>query len=597
MKPRVTARPSEERRRLGGLHEEARADDRADAERDERRRAESVRFSPFSWSAASVRRCERGLRRKRFAIGKRGNTTGARALGRRDARPYRSHMRKLAVAAAALVSAGACDAKPSPSAQTSGAAAPLEAALPAASSAASVSPPDAAAPPRAELWEGKLKVGGGMELRLVLHVQEADGGALEAKLDSPDQGATGLDVATISVAGGTMRFSLPKLKAEYEGKIADGGAEVSGDFVQLGQKLPLTLRKVEHATEVARPQTPKPPFPYREDQVTYENPAGHITLAGTLTVPQGAGPFPGVILITGSGAQDRDETLFSHKPFMVIADYLTRRGVAVLRVDDRGVGGSTGSVEESTTADFAGDVLAGVAFLKTRKEINPARIGLIGHSEGGEIAPLAATQSKDVAFIVLLAGPGLPGADIMLLQSELISKVSGAPEADTKRALRAMKRGLDVVKAEKQAKTEVLEAKLAAVAKEEAQALGPEMDAEKARVLVKKLSTPWFRFFVTYDPRPSLTKVRCPVLALSGSKDLQVPPKENLAELKKAFAAGANTHVTLKELPGLNHLFQTAEKGLPDEYARIEETFAPAALAAMGDWIAEQTRQNAPAIK
>ena len=309
---------------------------------------------------------------------------------------------------------------------------------------------DAAAAEQA--WEGKLSIGAGLSLRIVVHVGKTAEGKLTAKMDSPDQGAKGLKVDTITLDKTTLSFEMKALMGRYEGKLNADGTEAAGTWTQAGNSLPLTLKKTDKATELRRPQTPKAPFPYKAVEVSYPNKTGGVTLAGTLTEPEGPGPFPALILISGSGAQDRDETLFEHKPFLVLADALTRRGVAVLRVDDRGVGGSTGSLSASTSDDFAGDVLAGIAFLKTRSEINPKRVGLMGHSEGGIIAPMVAARSPDVAFIVLLAGTGLPGEEIIYLQGQAILKAMGADEKALKLQLDLQKRLFEVVKTEKDQK-------------------------------------------------------------------------------------------------------------------------------------------------
>ena len=241
-----------------------------------------------------------------------------------------------------------------------------------------------------------------------MHVGKTAEGKLTAKMDSPDQGARGLKVDTIALDKTALSFEMKALLGKYEGKLNAEGTEAAGTWTQAGNSFPLTLKKTDKATELRRPQTPRAPFPYKAVEVSYPNKTGGVTLAGTLTEPEGPGPFPALILISGSGPQDRDETLFEHKPFLVLADTLTRRGIAVLRVDDRGVGGSTGSLSSSTSDDFAGDVLAGIAFLKTRGEINPKRVGLMGHSEGGIIAPMVAARSPDVAFIVLWPAPDCP---------------------------------------------------------------------------------------------------------------------------------------------------------------------------------------------
>ena len=442
-----------------------------------------------------------------------------------------------------------------------------------------------------EVWEGKLKVFAGMELRLVVHATKQADGSYRATFDSPDQGAAGLKVDSFSKEGGTLKFTMKSIKGEFSGKLNEAGDEAAGQWKQGGMTFPLTLKKVAKPTEARRPQTPKPPFPYRQELVTYENKAGGITLAGTLTVPPGEGPFLAVLLISGSGAQDRDETLLGHKPFLVLADDLTRRGVAVLRVDDRGVGGSSGKTIESTSEDFAGDVLAGVAFLKGRREVDPRRIGLIGHSEGGIIAPMVAARSADVAFIVLLAGTGLPGDEILALQRTLILKANGMKDEQVRRLNEGAGRLVAAAKAatDPKAATEMLRtvAKefLAGLPQEERAGLG-DLGALEGQAAL--LASPWFRFFLAYDPRPTLAKVRCPVLALNGEKDLQVPPKENLAAIARTLREAGNDRVTIRELPGLNHLFQACTSGAPSEYARIEETFAPAALRIIGDWILDQ---------
>src|SRR5215468_7170224 len=279
------------------------------------------------------------------------------------------------------------------------------------------------------IWEGALDVGA-MKLRLALKVTKATDGALAAKLDSLDQGAKDLPVDVISLNDGAVHFEMKRLMAVFDGTLNKEGSEIAGQFKQARASHPLSLKRVAKPTTLNRPQEPKPPFPYDEEEVSYENKGDGVKLAGTLTLPRGKASSPSVILITGSGPQNRNEELLGHKPFLVLADYLTRRGVAVLRVDDRGVGGSTGAVSTSTSENFAADALAGIEFLKGHKGIDAKRIGLIGHSEGGLIAPMVASQSNDVAFIVLLAGPGLPGEDILLAQGALILKASGAgPEA------------------------------------------------------------------------------------------------------------------------------------------------------------------------
>ncbi len=342
------------------------------------------------------------------------------------------------------------------------------------------------------------------------------------------------------------------------------------------------------------PQTPKPPFPYDVEDVTYTNAKDGNTIAGTLNTPRGDKPYPVVIMITGSGAQDRDETIFGHKPFAVIADHLARNGIATLRTDDRGVGGSTGNIARSTSFDFAGDVLAGVEFLKSKPDINMSCIGLIGHSEGGLIAPMVAAESDDIAFIILLAGPGLPGIDILGAQLELILLTAGVKKEIVAQQLIAQQelhRGVIDGADDETLKGSAL--KLIRLQ------IGLPVESDKplskyetqttARVLAQ-VKSPWMKAFIEYDPRPTLHKVKCPVLALNGELDLQVPYEANLDAIKTALIKADNADITTQSLPKLNHLFQTAKTGMIGEYATIEETFAPHVLDILSNWI--QQRSN-----
>jgi pimeloyl-ACP methyl ester carboxylesterase len=447
------------------------------------------------------------------------------------------------------------------------------------------------------IWEGPLKVGA-VELRLVFKITKEKDGALKGTMDSIDQGAKDIPITSVTVKDGQVEMVLKNLGAKYEGKLEKDGAELKGEFHQGGLKLPLNLKRTKTATTLKRPQEPKKPFPYREEEVLVANEKADVKLAGTLTLPKGDGPFSAVLLITGSGQQNRDEELMGHKPFAVIADYLTRRGIAVLRVDDRGVGKSTGKVAEATSEDFVGDALACVAYLKRLKEINPKQIGLIGHSEGGMIAPMAAVKSEDVAFIVLLAGPGVSGEEILYGQGQAIlkaAKVPGELLARQKRVQEAMfaivKAEKDLAVAEKKLK-EFFDKEIAALSDEEKKEAAKNQQKGAAEAQIKQVLSPWFRFFLTYDPRPTLRKVKCPVLAINGELDLQVLPKENLAGIEKALKEGGNQDFTVKELPKLNHLFQHAQTGAPGEYGKIEETFAPQALELIGDWIVQRTKKS-----
>ncbi len=440
-----------------------------------------------------------------------------------------------------------------------------------------------------QTWAGRLKVTAGIELRLVLNLFNKKDDGFTATLDSPDQGAKGIKVDEVSLDKETLTFAVKSIAGEFSGKLNADKTEAEGEWTQLGNAMKLTLKKTDKLeAEARRPQEPRGPFPYKAIEVSYPNKSAGISLAGTLTLPKGDGPFPSVILITGSGGQDRDETLLGHKPFLILADYLTRRGVAVLRVDDRGVGGSTGSQAKATSADFATDVEAGVSFLKTRKEIDPKRIGLMGHSEGGLIAPMVAAKIPgDVAFVVLLAGTGVPGDEILEAQSSLILKAMGAKAEDVDKQVAIARKTYQTLRTVLD--DAALDKALAALQTEALDALADpklkELGKAQSEAQMKMIKTPWFRYFLTYDPRPALSKVKCPVLAINGENDLQVPPKQNLPEIAKALKSGGNLDVTTRELPGLNHLFQTSKTGAPSEYASIEETFSPKALEVIGDWI------------
>src|SRR5579863_8414522 len=269
-------------------------------------------------------------------------------------------------------------------------------------------------------WMGSLDTGA-VKLRVVFHIVNTEDG-LVATMDSPDQGMKGMPTTSVSRTGASLKIEAKSIGGAFEGTIAADQSAIDGKWSQGGGTLPLVLKRVKDQAELElkRPQVPTRPYPYREDDVTYDNKVQNVTLAATFTIPQGTGPFPAVVLITGSGPQDRDESLLGHKPFLILSDYLTRHGVAVLRADDRGIGKSTGVFSKATTADFATDTEAGIAYLKTRSEVNQRKIGLIGHSEGGVIAPMVAARNKDVAFIVMMAGTGVPGDQVLVAQGEAI---------------------------------------------------------------------------------------------------------------------------------------------------------------------------------
>ena len=440
-------------------------------------------------------------------------------------------------------------------------------------------------------WNGILKVQG-IQLRLVFHIDKTDIGYI-ATMDSPDQGVNGIPVTTVSFEQANITLIIPSAKIEYDGVLGEDNSIV-GTFRQAGQSFPLNLSKeIVEKEKLVRPQEPIKPYPYYEEEITFRNEKAGIDLAGTLTLPRKDGVYPVVILISGSGPQNRDEELLGHKPFLVLSDHLTRNGIAVLRYDDRGTAASKGDFAKATTVDFSNDAKAAVDYLLKRKEINHKQIGLIGHSEGGIVAPIVAANSKDVAFIVLMAGTGIPGDQLLLLQQELIGRASGVSEEELEKNKLFNQGAFDMVIHStdddqlKKDLTEYIKTGFAEHPEEIPQGMTAE---ENAAMHANQLVSPWMQYFIKYNPALILEKVKCPVLAINGEKDLQVPPKENLGPIAAALKKGGNKKVTIKELPGLNHLFQECTTGSPDEYAVIEQTMSPVAMAEILKWIQEQTK-------
>lgn len=428
-------------------------------------------------------------------------------------------------------------------------------------------------------WKGALSVNG-RELRMQVHIAKDPAGGLAGTLDSLEQNARGLALSGIASDGKSLSFDLPAASGHFVG--IWNGTGWAGQWSQGGVVLPLVLEPGLFAPTPAanRPQTPKPPFPYQSIDVTFDG-GGGSRLAGTLTLPQGAGPFPAVVLISGSGPNDRDETIKDHKPFAVIADALTRQGIAVLRYDKRGVAQSTGSFAAATSADFADDAAAAVAFLRARPDIAGRKIGVIGHSEGGLIAPMVAAKDPKLAFVVLLAGPAITGAEILKLQVRAKAEAAGAPPEEIEKRVELEGRllaALGGAKDEASAKAAV-DKVLAGTP-----GLAPNMAAASRQLA----SSPWFRNFVAYDPAPALRALKVPVLALYGDKDFQVPPSANAEPMKAALKGDRDATVTV--MPGLNHLFQLATTGLDDEYGEIEETISPSALDRLTAWVKAHAR-------
>jgi pimeloyl-ACP methyl ester carboxylesterase len=437
------------------------------------------------------------------------------------------------------------------------------------------------------VWLGTLRIGP-VELRLGLELADVNG-VLTGTLTSIDQGAAKIKVDHATFVDGKLKLSLKSIGGTFDAKLAHDGNALQGEWGQGGQKSPLTLKRVEKLPTTLRPQEPKKPYPYNEEELTFENRAAGIKLAGTLTWPKEGGPHPAVVLISGSGPQDRDEALMGHRPFLILADHLTRHGVAVLRYDDRGVGKSTGDYATAANEEFVADVLAAIAFLKTRKDVDPKRIGLIGHSEGGVIGPVAATRSTDVAFMVMLAGVGVPMDELLVRQGNDLMKLMGAqPDAVERQTalqrklFKALKDAGDMPAAETSVRA-IVDEELAAMKRDGRP--GSDQAARVAEAQIKMMTSPWFRALLRYDPKATLAKVRCPVLAICGEKDVQVAARENLAGIRAALAAGGNKDVEIAELPGLNHLFQRCQTGAVAEYATIEQTMAPEALDRVTAWV------------
>jgi pimeloyl-ACP methyl ester carboxylesterase len=448
-----------------------------------------------------------------------------------------------------------------------------------AASAGAKKPTDAIASAEG-VWQGALE-GNGMRLRLQLHVSHDDQKQLVAALDSPDQGVSGLPAIHVSQKGAGFHFEIPVVSGVYDGTLNAAKSAITGGWTQNSVEQKLDFQRSDQLLELVRPQNPVKPYPYKEEEIAFPNGKAKISLAGTLTLPPGQGPFPAAVLLSGSGPHDRDESLVGHRPFLVLADHLTRKGVVVLRFDKRGIGKSTGDYANATTEDFAGDAEAALAYLKTRKEIDPKKAGLIGHGEGGMIAPLVAAHSSDVAWIVLLAGPGLNGEDTLLLQSELILKTAGVEDDQIAKTREFNKQTYALVRQEKD--TATLQAKLSDLV--ENSGMSASLPPAALQSQVRLMVSPWFRFSLDYDPVPTLQKTMCPVLALNGEKDLQVAPKQNLAKIEKALQDGGNHDFQTTELPGLNHLFQHSPTGSPTEYGGIQETMAPEALNAVSAWV------------
>jgi pimeloyl-ACP methyl ester carboxylesterase len=440
------------------------------------------------------------------------------------------------------------------------------------------------------VWDGAIEIIGktlGISITF-----KTKGGELKATIDIPEQSAFALPLTNVRFDSSKVHCDLPAGPglAVFDGALK--GDSVSGVFKQAGMTGTFHLVRgiakegVEQPVEIV---------PYKKEEVVFHSDT--VKLAGTLTIPSTPGPHPAVVMITGSGPQNRDEELFGFKPFKLIADHFTRNGIAVLRYDDRGVGGSSGSTSQSTTADFAKDVLAAIHFLQSRNDINPKQIGLCGHSEGGIVAPLAASESRDVAFVICIAGTGVDGRKTILAQQEAIMRADTATEDAIRKALNVSQLAFDLALSQKDS-VEVRKALRASVVDEmnamtndQRKAITNEEEFIRIRVeaQITSFQSPWFKFFLTYDPSPALEKVKCPVLALFGGLDLQVLAELNKNAMESALKMGGNKDYTFQVFPKADHLFLTAATGSPSEYSKLKKEFVPGFLETMTKWILKRT--------
>lgn len=407
----------------------------------------------------------------------------------------------------------------------------------------------------------------------------------EATMSSPLQGAWGIpcDSVAVSPDGSSIYLGLSTLGAHYEGKLSDDGSRLSGTFFQ-GMAIGLDMTRGTEADLLPdRPQTPHPPYLYREEEVTMNN--GDVTLAGTLTLPAlpafSKRGYPSVVLITGSGKQNRDEEILGHKPFAVIADYLTRAGIAVLRYDDRGAGASSPATGNETTADNAADAMAALRYLRSRAEVDTSRTGLLGHSEGGTIAFInAADHPDEVKFVVSLAGMAVKGEELIVKQNLDLIALAGQQLSDAQTD--SLRRVFAIVASPADSLTAVAEMIPAM------KALHPEADDAQLDAMIAPMMTPWYRAFMRLDPKEYLVRISCPVLALNGSWDDQVNSEMNLADIAEAVKQ-ADT----QELPGLNHLFQEApSRQSAMNYGAISQTISPEVLSVIAAWITKISKNH-----
>jgi hypothetical protein len=436
------------------------------------------------------------------------------------------------------------------------------------------------------VWDGAIDI---MKRSIGISIGiKMNNGVLNATIDIPEQSAMNLPLINVRFDSSRVHCELqagPGL-AVFDGVLKDDS--IKGVFTQAGGKGDFHLLRGVEKKVVEQPEEV---VPYKQEEVVFYNDT--LKFTGTLTIPSSAGPHPAVVMITGSGPQNRDEELFGFKPFRIIADHFTRKGIAVLRYDDRGVGGSGGSVNQSTTADFATDALAAIHFLQSRGDINPKQIGLCGHSEGGIVGPLAASESRDVAFVICIAGTGVDGSKTILAQQEAIMRADSSSEEAIKRALKVSQLAFDLalskkdsIEVRKELRASVVD-ELNAMTSEQRKAITNDDEYVRVRVeaQISSFRSPWFKYFLTYDPAPALEKVKCPLLALFGGLDMQVLADLNKKSMESALKKGKNKDYSIKVFPIANHLFLTSVTGSPSEYSKLKKEFVPGFLNTMSDWI------------
>lgn len=438
-------------------------------------------------------------------------------------------------------------------------------------------------------WLGSLTAGA-IKLRVVFNITTGDDGALKATMDSPDQGVKGIPLGVVTMWGDSIKIDAPMVRGSYIGKFTSDSA-IEGEWSQSGQIFVMNLVRQEKEFALNRPQEPKPPYPYLSQDVTFSNEEAGIVLAGTITRPEGEGSYPAVVMVSGSGQQNRDEEIFGHKPFKLIADYLSRNGVVVLRYDDRGVAGSGGDPRGATSADFAQDAKAALNYLKSLSYVNSKSTGIIGHSEGGLIAMLLASETDDVDFIISMAGPGTRGDVVLTDQEAHISKLMNVPDSLIEINSKLNRRIYNIISAEADADVAMImidtylkEFMLENYGSED----GSDQMMNNITNSLGGSSYNWMRYFINSDPAIILKSVTCPVLAINGSKDCQVLAVKNINAIKQILSENSGNDVTAVIFPGLNHLFQPANTGLVNEYGEIETTMSPEVLKTIADWIMER---------